>query len=81
MSYREAFAQGRALREQGIRVSQDELVSGKNVIEFTDKRGRDRRMDKRLKEIIDKMSEEYETINGGTEGLGLYISQQVFGSK
>lgn len=81
MSNREAFAQIKALREQGIWVNQYELVSGKNVIEFTDARGRDRRMDKRLKDIIDKMSEEYKTINGGTEGLGLFISQQVFGSK
>lgn len=81
MSNREAIAQGRALRERGIWVSQDELVSGKNVIEFTDTRGRDRRMDARLKDIIDKMSEEYETIHGGTSGLGLFISQQVFGSK
>lgn len=81
MSDREAIAQGRALRKQGIWVSQDELVSGKNVIEFEDSRGRYRRMDSRLKEIIDKMSEEYETINGGASGLGLFISQQVFGSK
>lgn len=81
MSDREAIAQGRALREQGIWVTQDELVSGKNVIEFTDKRGRDRRMDSRLKDIIDKKIEEYTTTNGGTEGLGLFISQQVFGSK
>ena len=81
MSDREAIAQGRALREQGIWVTQDELVSGKNVIEFTDKRGRDRRMDARLKDIIDKKIKDYETIHGGTEGLGLYISQQVFGSK
>ena len=81
MSNREAIAQGRALRERGIWVSQDELVSGKNVIEFTDKRGRYRRMDTRLKDIIDKKIKEYETNNGGTEGLGLFISQQVFGSK
>ena len=81
MSDREAIAQGRALRERGIWVTQDELVSGKKVVEFTDKRGRDRRMDERLKDIIDKMSEEYETIHGGTEGLGFYISQQIFGSK
>ena len=38
-------------------------------------------MDKRLKDMIDKKIKEYETIHGGTEGLGLYISQQVFGSK
>ena len=81
MSDREAIAQGRALRQRGIWVSQDELVSGKNVIEFTDKRGRDRRMDARLKKIIDKESKEYETTHGGTEGLGFFISQQVFGSK
>lgn len=81
MSDREAIAQGRALREQGIWVTQDELVSGKNVIEFTDARGRYRRMDSRLKDIIDKKSEEYLTTHGGTEGLGLFISQQVFGSK
>lgn len=81
MSDREAIAQARALREQGIWVTQDELVSGKNVIEFTDARGRDRRMDKDLKDIIDKKIEEYQTIHGGTEGLGLFISQQVFGSK
>ena len=81
MSDREAIAQGRALRERGIWVSQDELVSGKNVIEFEDKRGRERRMDARLKDIIDKESQEYEAIHGGTEGLGLFISQQVFGSK
>ena len=81
MSDREAIAQGRALRQRGIWVSQDELVSGKNVIEFTDKRGRDRRMDARLKDIIDKESKDYETIHGGTEGLGFFISQQVFGSK
>ena len=81
MSDKEAIAQGRALRERGIWVSQDELVSGKNVIEFTDKRGRDRRMDTRLKNIIDKESKDYEATHGGTEGLGLFISQQVFGSK
>ena len=81
MSDREAIAQGRALRQRGIWVSQYELVSGKNVIEFTDKRGRDRRMDARLKDIIDKESQEYETTHGGTEGLGFFISQQVFGSK
>ena len=81
MSDREAIAQGRALREQGIWVTQDELVSGKNVIEFTDKRGRDRRMDARLKDIIDKKIEEYATTHDGTEGLGLFISQQIFGSK
>ena len=81
MSDKEAIAQGRALRERGIWVTQDELVSGKNVIEFEDKRGRYRRMDARLKDIIDKESQEYETIHGGTEGLGLFISQQVFGSK
>ena len=81
MSDREAIAQGRALRQRGIWVSQYELVSGKNVIEFTDKRGRDRRMDARLKKIIDKESKEYETTHGGTEGLGFFISQQVFGSK
>ena len=81
MSDREAIAQGRALRQRGIWVSQDELVSGKNVIEFEDKRGRERRMDARLKEIIDKESQEYEAIHGGTEGLGLFISQQIFGSK
>ena len=81
MSDREAIAQARALRERGIWVTQDELVSGKNVIEFTDKRERDRRMDKRLKEMIDKKIEEYETTHGGTEGLGLFISQQIFGSK
>ena len=81
MSDKEAIAQGRALRQRGIWVSQDELVSGKNVIEFTDKRGRDRRMDARLKEIIDKESEEYEATHGGTSGLGLFISQQIFGSK
>ena len=38
-------------------------------------------MDTRLKDIIDKKIKEYETNNGGTEGLGLFISQQVFGSK
>ena len=38
-------------------------------------------MDVRLKEIIDKESQEYEAAHGGTEGLGLYISQQIFGSK
>ena len=81
MSDKEAIAQGRALRQRGIWVSQDELVSGKNVIEFTDKRGRDRRMDARLKDIIDKEAKEYEFIHGGTEGLGFYISQQIFGSK
>ena len=81
MSDREAIAQGRALRENGIWVTQDELVSGKNVIEITDKRGRDRRMDARLKDIIDKKIEEYETTHDGTDGLGLFISQQVFGSK
>ena len=81
MSDREAIAQGRALRENGIWVTQDELVSGKNVIEFTDKRGRDRRMDTRLKNIIDKKIKEYETTHNGTDGLGLFISQQVFGSK
>ena len=81
MSDKEAIAQGRALRQRGIWVSQDELVSGKNVIEFTDSRGRERRMDARLKDIIDKESQEYETIHGGTEGLGFFISQQVFGSK
>ena len=81
MSDREAIAQGRALRERGIWVTQDELVSGKNVIEFEDKRGRYRRMDKRLKDMIDKKIEEYETENGGTEGIGLFISQQIFGSK
>ena len=84
MSDREAIAQGRALREQGIWVSQDELVSGKNVIEFEDKRGRYRRMDKRLKDIIDKKIKEYETTHDGTDGtaeLSLFISQQVFGSK
>lgn len=81
MSDKEAIAQGRALRERGIWVSQDELVSGKNVIEFVDKRGRYRRMDVRLRDIIDKESKDYETTHGGTEGLGLFISQQVFGSK
>ena len=81
MSNREAIAQGRALRENGIWVTQDELVSGKNVIEFTDKRGRDRRMDARLKDIIDKKIKEYETTHDGTAELGLFISQQVFGSK
>ena len=81
MSDREAIAQGRALRERGIWVSQDELVSGKNVTEFIDKRGRERRMDVRLRAIIDKESEEYEATHGGTDGLGLFISQQVFGSK
>ena len=81
MSDKEAIAQGRALRERGIWVSQDELVSGKNVIEFTDKRGRERRMDTRLKDIIDKEIKDYETTHGGTDGLGLFISQQVFGSK
>ena len=81
MSDREAIAQGRALRQRGIWVSQDELVSGKNVIEFEDKRGRERRMDARLKDIIDKETKEYEATHGGTEGLGFFISQQVFGSK
>ena len=81
MSDREAIAQGRALRENGIFVTQDELVSGKNVIEFTDKRGRDRRMDARLKDIIDKKIAEYETTYSGTDGLRAFISQQVFGSK
>ena len=81
MSDKEAIAQGRALRERGIWVTQDELVSGKNVIEFEDKRGRERRMDTRLKKIIEKESKDYEAIHGGTEGLGLFISQQVFGSK
>ena len=81
MSDKEAIAQGRALRQRGIWVSQDELVSGKNVIEFTDKRGRERRMDARLKDIIDKESQEYEATHGGTDGLSLFISQQVFGSK
>lgn len=81
MSDREAIAQGSALRERGIWISQDELVSGKNVIEFTDKRGRYRRMDSRLKDIIDKKSKEYEITHGGTDGLGLFISQQIFGSK
>lgn len=81
MSNREAIAQGRALRQRGIWVSQDELVSGKNVTEFVDSRGRYRRMDARLKDIIDKESEEYKTEHGGTDGLGLFISQQVFGSK
>ena len=81
MSDKEAIAQGRALRERGIWVSQDELVSGKNVIEFEDIRGRERHMDARLKDIIDKKIKEYETAHGGTEGLGLFISQQVFGSK
>ena len=81
MSDKEAIAQGRALRQRGIWVSQDELVSGKNVIEFEDKRGRYRRMDERLKNIIDKESKDYEAAHGGTEGLGLFISQQVFGSK
>ena len=81
MSDKEAIAQGRALRERGIWVSQDELVSGKNVIEFLDKRGIYRRMDTRLKDIIDKESKDYEATHGGTEGLGLFISQQVFGSK
>ena len=81
MSDKEAIAQGRALRERGIWVSQDELVSGKNVIEFIDKRGRERRMDARLKDIIDKETKEYETAHGGTDGLGLFISQQIFGSK
>ena len=81
MSDKEAIAQGRALRQRGIWVSQDELVSGKNVIEFEDKRGRYRRMDARLKKIIDKEAEEYEIAHGGTEGLGFYISQQIFGSK
>lgn len=81
MSDREAIAQGRALREKGIWVSQDELVSGKNVIEFTDARGRDRRMDTRLKEIIDKKVEEYKTTYDGTDELSVFIAQQVFGSK
>ena len=81
MSDREAIAQGRALRENGIWVTQDELVSGKNVIEFEDKRGRYRRMDARLKDIIDKKVKEYETTHDGTAELGLFISQQVFGSK
>ena len=81
MSNREAIAQGRALRQRGIWVSQDELVSGKNVIEIVDKRGIYRRMDTRLIEIIDKESQEYEATHGGTDGLGLFISQQVFGSK
>ena len=81
MSNKEAFAQLKALRGQGIWVNQYELVSGKNVIEFEDSRGRYRRMDKRLKDIIDKKIAEYETENGGTEGIGLFISQQIFGSK
>ena len=81
MSDKEAIAQGRALRQRGIWVSQDELVSGKNVIEFTDKRGIYRRMDARLRDIIDKETKEYEATHGGTDGLGLFISQQVFGSK
>ena len=81
MSDREAIAQGRALREQGIWATQDELVSGKNVIEFEDSRGRDRRMDKRLKDIIDEKIKEYEKTHDGTEGLGFFISQEVFGSK
>ena len=38
-------------------------------------------MDSRLKAIIDKETEEYEATHGGTEGLGLFISQQIFGSK
>ena len=38
-------------------------------------------MDVRLRAIIDKESEEYEATHGGTDGLGLFISQQVFGSK
>ena len=80
MSDREAIAQGRALRERGIFVTQDELVSGKNVIEFEDSRGRYRRMDKRLKDIIDKKIEEYDG-TGGTDGLRVFIAQQVFGSK
>ena len=81
MSNREAFAQIKALREQGIWANQYELVSGKNVIEFEDKRGRYHHMDERLKDIIDKKSAEYEATHGGTEGLRLFISQQVFGSK
>ena len=81
MSDKEAIAQARALSKRGIWVSQDELVSGKNVIEFTDKRGIYRRMDSRLKDIIDKESQKYEAIHGGTKGLRLYISQEVFGSK
>ena len=38
-------------------------------------------MDARLKDIIDKKIKEYETTHSGTDGLGLFISQQVFGSK
>ena len=38
-------------------------------------------MDARLKDIIDKKTEEYGATHGGTEGLGVFISQQVFGSK
>ena len=81
MSDREAIAQARALRQRGIWVTQDELVSGKNVTEFEDKRGRYRRMDERLKDIIDKETKEYEATHGGTDGLSLFISQQIFGSK
>ena len=80
MSDREAIAQARALREKGIFVTQDELVSGKNVIEFEDNRGRERRMDERLKDIIDKKIAEYDG-TGGTDGLRVFIAQQVFGSK
>lgn len=82
MSQKEANAQLRALREQGILgVSQEDLISGKNVVEFTDKMGRDRRMDIRVKAKIDLLSIEYEETHGGTAGLALYISQQVFGSR
>ena len=38
-------------------------------------------MDERLKDMIDKKIEEYATTHNGTEGLGFFISQQIFGSK
>lgn len=82
MSQKEANAQLKALREQGVLgVSQEDLISGKNVVEFTDKLGRDRRMDARVKAKIDLLSAKYEEDNGGTAGLALYISRHVFGSE
>ena len=38
-------------------------------------------MDARLKDIIDKETEDYEATHGGAAGLSLFISQQIFGSK
>ena len=38
-------------------------------------------MDSRLKDMIDKKIKEYENTHNGTDGLGLFISQQIFGSK